>query len=104
MVISVVFDVSEHLDNFLGEGATLNEIIFTYYVGFIPFYMMLLSPLINFLAVIFFYGQNGQPNRNCTHLNKQGKFLSIFKALCNLFNAYIYSIITGQFVPFALYK
>jgi lipopolysaccharide export system permease protein len=54
MVISVVFDVSEHLDNFLGEGATLNEIIFTYYVGFIPFYMMLLSPLINFLAVIFF--------------------------------------------------
>jgi len=37
MVISVVFDVSEHLDNFLGEGATLNEIIFTYYVGFIPF-------------------------------------------------------------------
>lgn len=54
MVISVVFDISEHLDNFLGEESTLHDIIFVYYAGFIPFYMMLLSPLINFLAVIFF--------------------------------------------------
>ncbi|RYU89926.1 YjgP/YjgQ family permease [Mucilaginibacter terrigena] len=54
MVISVVFDISEHLDNFLGEDSSLNEIVFTYYAGFIPFYLMLLSPLINFLAVIFF--------------------------------------------------
>jgi len=54
MAISVVFDVSEHLDNFLGKHASLNEIVFKYYAGFIPFYMNLLSPLINFLSVIFF--------------------------------------------------
>lgn len=54
MAISVVFDVSEHLDNFLSKNASLREIIFKYYAGFIPFYLMLLSPLINFLAVIFF--------------------------------------------------
>lgn len=54
MAISIVFDVSEHLDNFLGKNATLNDIIFKYYAGFVPFYMMMLSPLINFLAVIFF--------------------------------------------------
>lgn len=54
LVISVVFDVSEHLDNFLGDATTIHDVIFVYYAGFIPFYMMLLSPLINFLAVIFF--------------------------------------------------
>jgi lipopolysaccharide export system permease protein len=54
IVISVVFDVSEHMDNFLTKGATLGEIVFKYYAGFIPFYMNLLSPLINFLAVIYF--------------------------------------------------
>ena len=54
MVISVVFDISEHLDNFLGKHASLNDIVFHYYAGFIPFYLNLLSPLINFLAVIFF--------------------------------------------------
>ena len=54
IVISVVFDISEHMDNFLTKHATLYEIAFKYYAGFIPFYMDLLSPLINFLAVIFF--------------------------------------------------
>jgi lipopolysaccharide export system permease protein len=54
MVISVVFDVSEKLDNFTGKHATLHSIVFHYYAGFIPYYLNLLSPLINFLAVIFF--------------------------------------------------
>ena len=54
IVISVVFDISEHMDNFLTKGATLYQIAFQYYAGFIPFYMDLLSPLINFLAVIYF--------------------------------------------------
>ena len=54
IVISVVFDISEHLDNFLSKHATLYQIAFQYYAGFIPFYMNMLSPLINFLAVIFF--------------------------------------------------
>ncbi|MDN5285315.1 MAG: LptF/LptG family permease [Mucilaginibacter sp.] len=54
MVISVVFDVSEKLDNFTGKHASLHDIIFHYYAGFIPYYLNLLSPLINFLAVIFF--------------------------------------------------
>lgn len=54
MVISVVFDVSEHMDNFLSGRAALKDIIFKYYAGFIPFYMNMLSPLINFLAVIYF--------------------------------------------------
>jgi lipopolysaccharide export system permease protein len=54
MVISVVFDVSEHMDNFLSGRAAFKDIVFKYYAGFIPFYMNMLSPLINFLAVIYF--------------------------------------------------
>jgi lipopolysaccharide export system permease protein len=53
-VISVVFDISEKLDDFLKGNATQSQIIFQYYGGFIPFYLNFLSPLINFIAVIFF--------------------------------------------------
>ena len=53
-VIIVIFDVSEKLDDFLRHQAPLYEIIFNYYAGFIPFYLNFLSPLINFIAVIFF--------------------------------------------------
>lgn len=54
IVVIVVFDVSEKLDNFLKNNVSLNQIIFQYYAGSIPFYIDMLSPLINFLAVIFF--------------------------------------------------
>ncbi len=54
LVIIVVFDVSEHLDDFLKYHAPLHAIIFQYYAGYLPFYANILLPLINFLAVIFF--------------------------------------------------
>ncbi len=54
VVVTVVFDISEHLDNFLKNHSTIEEIAFKYYAGFIPFYINMLSPLINFLAVIYF--------------------------------------------------
>lgn len=54
IVIFVIFDVSEHLDNFLRYNAPLEKIVFEFYTGAIPFYINLLSPLINFIAVIFF--------------------------------------------------
>ena len=53
-VIMVVFDISERMDDFLLRKPTLNQIIFDYYAGFIPFYLNYLFPLINFIAVIFF--------------------------------------------------
>lgn len=53
-VVMVIFDISERLDDFLKHNAPLDKIIFQYYAGFIPFYLNMLNPLINFIAVIFF--------------------------------------------------
>ncbi len=53
-IIMAIFDVSEKLDDFLRHRAPVKEIIFSYYAGFIPYYLNFLSPLINFIAVIFF--------------------------------------------------
>lgn len=52
--ISVVFDINEKIDKFMSNSAPLKEIIFNYYVNFIPYYANLFSPLFIFLAVIFF--------------------------------------------------
>lgn len=53
-VVAVVFDVSERLDDFMKHKAPFSKIVFEYYAGFVPFYLNMLSPLINFIAVIFF--------------------------------------------------
>ena len=54
VIIIIVFDLSEKLDNFLKSGLSLWGILTEYYAGSIPFYVNMLSPLINFIAVIFF--------------------------------------------------
>ena len=52
--ISVVFDINEKIDKFISNSAPVKEIVFSYYVNFIPYYANLFSPLFIFLAVIFF--------------------------------------------------
>ena len=54
MVISVVFDVSEKIDDFIETNAPLKAIIVDYYFNFIPYFAVLFSSLFTFIAVIFF--------------------------------------------------
>ncbi len=52
--IVVIFDLSEKIDDFIESGAGLHEIIFDYYVNFIPYFGVLFSSLFAFIAVIYF--------------------------------------------------
>lgn len=52
--IAVVFDFNENIDKFLRHDAPMKEILFDYYLNFIPFYSNLFSQLFVFIAVIFF--------------------------------------------------
>lgn len=54
ITISVVFDINEKIDAFLKPEVRLKDIIFDYYLNFIPYYANLFSPLFVFIAVIFF--------------------------------------------------
>lgn len=53
-VIIVVFDVSEKISDFIEKKATLYEIIFDYYLNFIPYFVNTFSSLFTFISVIFF--------------------------------------------------
>lgn len=50
--IAVVFDINEKIDDFI--NAPLKEILFDYYLNFIPYFANLFSQLFTFIAVIFF--------------------------------------------------
>lgn len=52
--ISIIFDLTEKIDNFLDHQAPLKAIVFDYYVNFIPYFANMLTPLFSFIAVIFF--------------------------------------------------
>lgn len=52
--ISIVFDISENIDDFLSKDLTLKAIVFDYYLNFIPYFANLFSGLFTFIAVIYF--------------------------------------------------
>ena len=54
MSIAVIFDLTEKLDDFFENQVSVKEIIFDYYLNFIPYYMNMFSPLFIFISVIFF--------------------------------------------------
>ena len=54
IVITVVFDISEKIDDFIEKKAPLQAIAFDYYLNFIPYFVSLFSSLFIFISVIFF--------------------------------------------------
>lgn len=52
LAVIAMFDVTEKLDAFL--SAPLSDTIFDYFVSFLPYFAVQLSPLFVFIAVIFF--------------------------------------------------
>lgn len=52
--ITIVFDISEKIDNFIEHDLPLKVIVFDYYIYFIPYFANLFSPLFIFVAVILF--------------------------------------------------
>ena len=52
--IAIVFDLTEKMDDFFEGQVPLREIIFDYYIPFIPYYMNMFSSLFIFISVIFF--------------------------------------------------
>jgi lipopolysaccharide export system permease protein len=53
-LIIVVFDIAEKLDDFLENNAKINDIIFDYYLNFIPTILNMFSPIFIFISVIYF--------------------------------------------------
>ncbi|NNC84018.1 MAG: YjgP/YjgQ family permease [Flavobacteriales bacterium] len=60
MTISVVFDFSEKIDDFMKSKPTVQQVVVDYYINFILYYGNLFSPLIIFIALIFFTSRMAQ--------------------------------------------
>ncbi|MBP5505893.1 MAG: LptF/LptG family permease [Bacteroidales bacterium] len=54
VAIVIIFDISEKIDYFVERNAPLKEIVFDYYMNFIPYILNMFSPLFVFITVIFF--------------------------------------------------
>ena len=98
--ISVVFDINEKIDKFITNNATLEAIVFEYYLNFIPYYANLFSPLFVFIAVIFFTSKLASNSEIIAILSNGISFKRLLKPY--MISATIIAIVTFIFGSFII--
>lgn len=98
--ISVVFDINEKIDKFITNNASLHEIVFDYYLNFIPYYANLFSPLFVFIAVIFFTSKLAANSEIIAILSNGISFKRLLKPY--MISATIIAIVTFIFGSFII--
>ena len=79
-LIAVIIDFSERIDDFLAESElTVNQIIFEYYLNWIPFMSGLLFPLYALISVIFFTSRMAANSEIISILNSGASFSRILR-------------------------
>jgi lipopolysaccharide export system permease protein len=79
LLIFIVFDIKEKIQTFTSAEVPLREIIFDYYLMFIPHYGNLFSPLFTFIAVIFFTSKMAQQTEFIAILSSGTSFNRIMR-------------------------
>lgn len=79
MILAMVFDLSEKLGDFIDKQASLKSILFDYYFNFVIYFGNLFSPLIVFVAVIWFTAKMAQNTEIIPMINSGRPFLRILR-------------------------
>tara|TARA_B110000196_G_scaffold252097_1_gene221642 strand:+ start:1255 stop:2331 length:1077 start_codon:yes stop_codon:yes gene_type:complete len=99
LVIVVIFDVSEKIDDFLRSDINLKQIIFKYYLNFIPYFANLFSPLFIFISVIYFTSKMANNSEIIAILNSGMSFSRLLRPF--IISAVILSMLSfilGNFI------
>lgn len=77
-IIAITINFSEHIEKFVDKPVTRREILFDYYLNFIPYINGLLWPIFSLIAVIFFTSRMARNTEVVAMLNagmSYGRFL-----------------------------
>jgi lipopolysaccharide export system permease protein len=79
LLIFIVFDIKEKIPTYTTANIPLKEIVFDYYMMFIPYYANLFSPLFTFIAVIFFTSKMAHQSEFVAILGSGASFARIMR-------------------------
>lgn len=100
IVVIVIFDISEKLDDFLKHKASFADVLLQYYaLGSVPFFLNMLTPLINFIAVIFFTSKMADQTEIVPILNGGMSFNRMLRPyMLGAFVIFAFSLISNLYI------
>jgi lipopolysaccharide export system permease protein len=98
LAIAVVIDITEKIDDFVSSGLSAFEIVKQYYIHFLPWIGLMLSPIFVFISVIFF---NSRLAGNSEIISMLSNGISFYRLLVPYMISAL--ILTGVFYYFNHY-
>lgn len=100
-VIIIVFDLSEKIDDFIENKAPFYDVIFHYYINWVPFLLNLFSPVFVFISVIFFTSKMAQKSEIIAILASGVSYRRLMRpyAITALFLAFLSFILSAWIIP-----
>jgi len=100
-IIAVVIDTSEKADDFVRSGLNAQQLIMLYYIGFIPFIMSMIYPLMVFIAVIYFTSKMAGRSEMIAILAGGVRFNRMLRpyVIGSVFLALIFWLASQYFIP-----
>lgn len=99
MAVSVIFDISEKIDDFLESDAPVKGIIINYYLNFIVYYSNLFSSLLVFISVILFTSRMAQQTEIVAILSSGVSFNRMLRPfMVSAFILTVMSLIFNHFI------
>ncbi|MDX2172068.1 MAG: LptF/LptG family permease [Bacteroidota bacterium] len=99
LLIFIVFDIKDKLPTFTQKSIPLSEIVFDYYLMYIPYYGNLFSPMFTFIAVIFFTSKMAHQSEFIAILSSGTSFRRIMRPyLIGAFIIGFSSLVLNQFI------
>lgn len=99
--IAVVFDYAEKMDDFYENNAPMYDIVFRYYLNFIPYFANLFSSLFIFISVIFFTSKMAYNTEIVAILSSGVSFKRLLWPyfLASAFLAILSFLLSGYIIP-----
>ncbi len=105
LLIFIVFDIKDKLATFTQKNIPINEIIFDYYLMFIPYFGNYFSPLFTFIAVIFFTSKMAHQSEFIAILSSGTSFRRIMRPyLMGAFIIGFSSLVINHFILPKVFK
>lgn len=100
-IISITINFSEHIEKFVDQPVTKKEILFDYYLNFIPYINGLLWPIFSLIAVIFFTSRMARNTEVVAMLNAGMSYTQFLRPylITSFFLAGIYLLGNHVFFP-----
>ncbi len=99
IIVLIIFDFSERIDDFMEKDPPLSEIIFVYYLNFIPYFINQFSALLTFIAVIFFTSKMASHTEFVALLSSGISFRRLlFPYVVSAFLIALFSFILSNFI------